>query len=363
MTNNYCTLFNSNYLSRGMTMITSLLECDNEAFIYVFGLDDEVITFFNNLNSQRIKCIPYLVFETEQLLNIKKSRTIAEYCWTLTAYTIYYVIKNYNVSHCTYLDADLYFYSSPAKIFLELSDYSIGIIEHRFPKKLSHLEAHGKYNVQFMYFKNDIDGIKALIWWKEKCFEWCYARLEDGKYGDQLYLNDWVTRFNNVKVISNIGAGMAPWNMLRYSLSYNNNSYQISENGVDLHPLIFFHYHGTKIFKNGFGVVLNYPANYKVIKCIFGQYARQVIGQNKLISELLSHSIQGTYISEKSFNLVKLYVDYYKENNKQEDHLFRWSIQIKINKILVNVLFFVFNKISCKFRSIINGKTNRLTVI
>ena len=55
-------------------------------------------------------------FEDEELLRIKPSRSIAEYCWTCTSSTILYVLEKYKVESCTYLDADLFFYSSPSPI-------------------------------------------------------------------------------------------------------------------------------------------------------------------------------------------------------------------------------------------------------
>ena len=49
-------------------------------------------------------------FETSQLNLLKKERTIAEYCWTLTPHVIEWVFKeNVHINRLTYLDADLFF--------------------------------------------------------------------------------------------------------------------------------------------------------------------------------------------------------------------------------------------------------------
>ncbi len=54
-----------------------------------------------------------------------------------------------------------------------------------------------------MTFKRN-DGELVRSWWEERCLEWCYARFEDGKFGDQKYLDDWTSRFNKqVHVLKN----------------------------------------------------------------------------------------------------------------------------------------------------------------
>ena len=67
--------------------------------------------------------------------SVKRSRSKAEYCWTLTPWSIQWALSaDIEASRVTYLDADTYFLKSPSEIFHEfdLSGKSFLITEHGF---------------------------------------------------------------------------------------------------------------------------------------------------------------------------------------------------------------------------------------
>ena len=214
---NFCTIFDKNYLTRGLALYNSLQTHSNDFHIYIYTLDHTCFEILTNLHLSKATIISSGDFEDEKLLSVKKDRTKAEYCWTCTPSIILHCIETYNLQDCTYVDADIFFFSSPEVIFNESSKYSISLTEHNYSNPSEQESIRGKYCVQFMKFQNDQYGLEALIWWREKCLEWCYAYYEDGKFGDQLYLDDWLSRFKKVCVIKNKGAGIAPWNMDQYS--------------------------------------------------------------------------------------------------------------------------------------------------
>ena len=108
--------------------------------------------------------------------------------------------------------------------------------------KLKNLEINGIYNVGWLSFRRDINGLACLQWWRERCIEWCYDRIENGKFADQKYLDDWINRFPNVVVLKHKGANLALWNLGNYHLSHQAGNSLV----VDGQPLIFFHFHGLK---------------------------------------------------------------------------------------------------------------------
>ncbi|GMU94976.1 glycosyl transferase [Ignavibacterium album] len=252
MTYNFCTLFDSNYLSRGIALYRSLEKHCNNFHLYIFAFDTKSYNVLKKLNLVKATVIPLSEFEDEKLLQVKPSRSVAEYCWTSTSSTILYVLENFGVDNCTYVDADVFFYSSPEPIFQELGDKSILITEHRYSPQYNKELKSGKYCVQFITFRNDENGLKALRWWRDRCLEWCYARYEDGKFGDQLYLDDWTERFQGVHVMQHLGGGLAAWNVQQYEFQKVEEKILGKENSTGQEfDVIFYHFHYLKFFNDG----------------------------------------------------------------------------------------------------------------
>lgn len=218
----FTTLFNSYYLPKGIAMIDSLSQhCDN-FHLYVFAYDEKCFAYLKRLDYPNVTVLslPQLEQHFPQLLEVKPSRTFAEYCWTTTAFTIKYCLEEFDIDHCTYIDADLYFFANPRVLVEEMRENDILITEHRYAPQYEYQTRNsGKYCVQFLTAKNNANGCKVIDWWKEACCEWCFNRYEDGKFGDQKYLDDWTTRFKGVHVLEHLGGGLAPWNVSQYDLS------------------------------------------------------------------------------------------------------------------------------------------------
>ncbi len=256
-----CTLFDSNYISFGLALYDSLERHFSAYHLWVLCLDEECYEKLNSLALKNVTLVSLHDIETEEVLNAKKNRSWQEFCWTLGSVFTLYVLERYSyLYHIIYLDADICFFSSPEPIFKEIKDASIMIIPHRFPQRLRYLEENGMYNVQMMYFRKDKQGVDCLRQWVCQCLEWCYARIEDGKMGDQKYLDKWPSHYKSLCVLQNICAGVAPWNMEQYSFSIDNDKPMV--NGE---PLIFFHYHGFKYFKGGYYIVSSHTYSFTSI--------------------------------------------------------------------------------------------------
>lgn len=240
----FCTYFDSNYLIKGLALYRSLVRHAMPFRLWVLCFDDLAYESLQRLDLPEVVPISLEDFEEgdEPLRQAKDNRSRVEYYFTCTPSLPLHILRNYpEADVITYLDADLFFFSDPFPIYQELDRGSVLIVEHRFPAHLRHLEALGIYNVGLLSFRKDEVGLQCLHWWRERCLEWCYDRVEDGRYADQKYLDDWPTRFPGVVVLQHKGTGLAPWNVENRSLYLENGQVL-----VDSWPLVFFHFQGLK---------------------------------------------------------------------------------------------------------------------
>lgn len=247
---NFCTLLDSNYLSRCVAMYHSLAKNCKGFNLYVFAMDNSSYSLLKKLGLPSVTVVSRDEFEDKKLLGVKAGRNKAEYYWTCTPSVIKYSIERFNLSECTYIDADLFFFGPPNILLDELADRSILITSHGYGPDSGKALKYGKYCVQFNTFKNNPDGMTALDWWRNRCIEWCFVRLEEGKFGDQKYLDDWTERFSGVHILQHQGGGVAPWNYSRFRFFQKEGRVWIKEVGTGKEfSLIFYHFHRTALYK------------------------------------------------------------------------------------------------------------------
>jgi alpha-N-acetylglucosamine transferase len=174
MTKYFCTLFDSGYLIKGITMIESLMRQSPDPHVFVLCLDQQTTDIVNRLDIQGVTCISLDDVETEELLQAKKTRGVAEYCWTLSPCFPWYLFQNYpEIDLLTYLDSDLLFYSPIQPIFDEIGENSVAIIEHRFAPRLRDREVNGRFATRKDWPVSPDGAINAsngvtIVWKTEK---------------------------------------------------------------------------------------------------------------------------------------------------------------------------------------------------
>lgn len=259
---NFCTLFNSNYAARGLLMYESLVKTCTDFYLYIFAFDDTLLNYLRQQKLSNTTIISLEEFEDERLLNVKSERSERAYCWTCESLTIQYCLNHFNVDHCTYIDADMYFYSNPQVLIDEMGDNDVLLTEHRYTESENVIYG-GRFCVQFMTFRNTENGRKILDWWCDRCLEWCGEDHKEGLFGDQMYLEDWPERFDRVHILKHLGGGVAPWNMQQYIFYRENGRILGKEISTGKNfDLVFFHFHA---------LVITYKL--PIIEFFFGGYA------------------------------------------------------------------------------------------
>jgi len=207
-------------------------------------MDDDSYSLLLKINIPEVIAISLIEFEKGdgELAKAKKNRSRVEYYFTCTPKLPLYILgHNPDVHLITYLDSDIYFFSDLKPVYEEINRSSIAIIAHRFPQNLKRLLKFGKYNVGWITFRRDESGLACLTWWRDRCNEWCYDRVEQTRYADQKYLDYWPELFTGVKVIQHKGANVAPWNVMNYKIDLCG-----SNVCIDGQLLIFYHFQGVK---------------------------------------------------------------------------------------------------------------------
>jgi hypothetical protein len=183
--------------------------------LWVLCLDEATFDVLTELDLEGVRLVRLADVESPELLAIKGDRSRIEYYWTLTPSTPKLVFeRDPSVERVTYLDADLYFLKSPAAILNEFDESggSVLVTEHAYDPIYDRSKTHGRFCVQFVTFVRDrSEHIRSS--WEDQCIEWCYARREEGRYGDQKYLDEWPALYGEeVYVLEARHLIMAPWN-------------------------------------------------------------------------------------------------------------------------------------------------------
>jgi hypothetical protein len=217
----FITLFDSWFLPQGLALHSSLQEHAGPYTLWILCMDHDAELMLKRLNLPNVHLLSLSEVETPDLLRVKAGRTPVEYCWTLTPVAPRLVFEaDPGVRRVTYVDADVWFRRNPAPLLreLEASGKQVLITDHAYAPEHDKSATSGQYCVQFVTFTHAGEVVRK--WWEDRCIEWCFARCENGKFGDQKYLDDWPERFaDHVHVLQHPEWTQAPWNATRFPYS------------------------------------------------------------------------------------------------------------------------------------------------
>lgn len=290
----FCTTFDSNYIDKGLVLCDSMVKCMSEFRLYIFAFDQLCEEILKEEKLKNVIVIGMKEFETPELLKVKTERTRAEYCWTCSSWSIKYVLEKYKEKVCTYIDADMMFFSNPQDVFDQMyaRNCSIIIVPHRFESAEEEKREHdlvGSYCVEFNTFVNDNNGREALNWWADQCLNWCYYAVPGTTewYGDQKYLNVFPKKFKGVMICNHYGVGLAPWNTkLVESAGIIDNvpNIRVKNSGL-IFPVVIYHFESISFLSKH---IIHAPSGMKseeLHQNIYDAYIEKLIVKRKYIEK------------------------------------------------------------------------------
>jgi hypothetical protein len=253
---NFCTVSDKNYLHLGLAMHESLSKTECEYTLYYFCVDDETYKVISEYDDERIVPISISkLLETNEDLKVLKgveacyeAKAVSnlegiheanqwQFLYSLSTFSVNYCLKNLNLDHIMYVDADIFFFEDVIHAFNDIGDKSVGVVEHR----LLNPNPAGQFNVGIVYFKNDITGLGASDFWlncmKDPNNEFA---AEYSRYGDQKYLElVYEGSKEDAVIIGDTCGHLAPWSLYSHQYDIDNQLIVWKGNGQ---KLVYWHF-------------------------------------------------------------------------------------------------------------------------
>jgi len=239
----YLTLFDRNYMTKGICLYQSLLRHSTEDFrLWVLPLDTDTQRYLHHqiYNQRFAKMDVIRLDKLPQPVEIqKRERPWNYFCFGLAPEFLAYMI--HLEKQITYLDADTYFFQDPKLVFDEMGDKEVGIVDHNFPAHdYDRLIGNGRFNVSLVSFKPSHLARQVLKAWRDGIRKKC----DIDTCGDQKYLDQFPALLgDNLHIFDGVRIGAGPWNVYTYK----------TEKGpkVQNNDLIYYHFHELKVSPDG----------------------------------------------------------------------------------------------------------------
>lgn len=247
----YCSIASKDYKYKVLALYNSMVKYDRNFTFFIICMNDDVFDSFSDLELVNTELIHVKEIEAvyPKLAEAGKTRNEKEYAWTIKPSAFLYIFDKHDyIDHILWLDGDTMFLSEPDPIYTEWGEHSVLLTEERYCGKYEFMSRmYGIYNTGLMGFRRNANSFECLEWLQSKVNEWCYDRMENGLWSDQMYVNDWPQRFKGIKVIKNPGVNMTPFILWRFTRN-EKDRVETKNGGIFVRSirLILFHYYGFR---------------------------------------------------------------------------------------------------------------------
>ena len=306
----FCTIVTKEYLLKTLALYDSICRNSEKNFhLWICAMDQISFDLLSKMKLNQVTVLDARSIENQMLLKAKKNRSLTEYCWTLKAsFMKYLLLSNKSIQSILYVDSDVFLYSTPSPLFNALNKRDVVLTCHNFTPRFHHLFLQkGHFNAGIVGFKNSRSAIRILNWWERKCVEWCYDEISNNRFADQKYLESIEKAHSSVSIISSLGANAAMWNIEGASIEEREGNVFINNS-----KLVFFHFSSFYILgENEFDIWRwEYPAMENSIRdSIYTPYIDTLSSAIKHIKANAAHPLDfasGNLKGTHHFNYVKI---------------------------------------------------------
>lgn len=236
----FATLFDRNYAAKGYAMLRSLepYTLGRKMDLVALALDEWTLNMLREKPpAAGLKALFLPDVEARMKLGpVRTSRTWREYCWTLASQLSEYLLDHRpEYDQVTYLDADLFFFSDPLVALRMIGEASVAAAPHRFDEAHAGYARNGRYNVGWVTFRRDPEGLAAAKDWARRVREHCSSENGSRGLGDQGYLDEWPLKYARFREIGHPGVDLGPWSLEDVEIGPGPT--------VDGLPVISYHFH------------------------------------------------------------------------------------------------------------------------
>lgn len=220
----FCTFCDTAFLPRALALYRSMERHLPEFTLWILCWDEEAFGALSALKLNRARLVRAAELEAADpgLVEVRGRRSRIEYLLTaLPSWLQHLFASRPELTRLTYIDADLYFFSDPSYVFEEIGAVPVAVTPHRYPPRFAGLESrYGRCNDGWMTFNRSPAALDFIAWWRERCLEWCFNRVEPGRFTEQAYLDHWPGR-GVFTEIGHRGVNAGPWNLESFPMSWD----------------------------------------------------------------------------------------------------------------------------------------------
>jgi hypothetical protein len=288
---NFCTSFDTGkFLAHGLALYRSLERFGGDFTLWNICFDDAAFDSLSKLDMPRMRVMRISELEAAdpEFRAVKSERRLREYAMTSKACALSYLLAKHSLPSICWIDADIYLFSSLEPVYRSFEDCSAMVSPHRFVGNDPTQEAlTGTYNAGFVFFRNDEDGRAALSWWRARGIEWCDSYFDNGRFGEQMYLNHLPRLFKRVRVLEHPGTNVAYWNIGRHRIWTAGGTVFVRDTRTGAEgELVFYHYSGLDLFRVGSEVRFIYKRRHidpRLYRLVYKPYLREIAARSRIV--------------------------------------------------------------------------------